>query len=435
MRDLLLLTIIVGGSLYALRRPWIGAMMWTWVSLMNPHQQFGWSSAQWPVASIVAVCTLLGLLFTRDRQNPFQGAPAWALLAFIAWICVTLPFSIYFDDSLPLWIRSMKIFLMTFVTLALLNSREKIDWYVWVIVGSLGFYGLKGGVFTLATGGNYRVWGPGGFIGGNNELALALVMTIPLMRYLQQQASRRWVRLALGLAMLLTAITVLGSYSRGALVAISAMLLFMWWKGDRKMLLGLVLIAAVPVALSLMPEAWWSRMESIGNYEQDASAMGRINAWKMAWNLALDRFFGGGFMVWSGPVFQTYAPDPTDVHAAHSIYFQVLGEHGFVGLLLFVAIGASTWMAARRLVRDFASIPEHKWAADLGTMVQVGMLGYAAGGAFLSLAYFDLPYDLMAAIVAVGAVCRRAAIAVPSTTQGAPTLAERPGDQPGNSLA
>ena len=126
---------------------------------------------------------------------------------------------------------------------------------------------------------------------------------------------------------------------------------------------------------------------------------------------------------------------PDDVHAAHSIYFQVLGEHGFVGLLLFVAIGASTWMAARRLVRDFASIPEHKWAADLGTMVQVGMLGYAAGGAFLSLAYFDLPYDLMAVIVAVGAVCRRAAIAIPGTTQGAPALAERPGNQPGNSLA
>ena len=430
MRDLLLLAIIVGGSLYALKRPWIGVMMWTWVSLMNPHEQFGWYSAQWPVASIVAVCTMLGLLFTRDRQNPFQGAPAWTLLAFIGWICVTLPLSIYFNDSLPLWIRSMKIFLMTFVTLALLTTRQRIDSYVWVIVGSLGFYGLKGGVFTLATGGNYRVWGPGGFIGGNNELALALVMTIPLMRYLQQRASHRWLRLALGLTMLLTAITVLGSYSRGALVAISVMLLFMWWKGDRKIVLGLALVAAVPVILSLMPEAWWSRMDTIGNYEQDASAMGRINAWKMAWNLALDRSFGGGFMVSTGPVFQTYAPDPTDVHAAHSIYFQVLGEHGFVGLLLFVAIGASTWMAARRLVRDFASIPGAKWAADLGTMVQVSMLGYAAGGAFLSLAYFDLPYDLVSVIVAVGLVCRRAAVAVSGATPGVPALAQRPGDSP-----
>jgi putative inorganic carbon (hco3(-)) transporter len=231
------------------------------------------------------------------------------------------------------------------------------------------------------------------------------------MRYLQQQASRRWVRLGLGASMLLTATTVLGSHSRGALLAIIAMTLFLWWKGERKIRPGLAMVAAGAVILSLMPEEWWSRMETIGAYEQDASSMGRINAWWMAWNLALDRFFGGGFMVWTGPVFQTYAPNPADVHAAHSIYFQVLGEHGFVGLLLFVAVGLSTWIAARRLGSDRAAIPAAKWGADLGAMVQVSMLGYAVGGAFLSLAYFDLPYDLMVAVVAAAAVVRKEAAA------------------------
>ncbi|MDP1535476.1 MAG: putative O-glycosylation ligase, exosortase A system-associated, partial [Rubrivivax sp.] len=343
----------------------------------------------------VAVATLLGLLATKVRQNPFLGAPVWALLAFTIWICITLPFSFYLEDSLQLWERSMKIFLMIFVTLSLIDDRKKLDVFVWAIVISIGFYGVKGGLFTLATAGNYRVWGPGGFIGGNNELALALVATIPLMRYLQMQMVRRWMVLAMGVAMALTAITVLGTYSRGALLAIAVMAVFLWLKGDQKVLWGVVLVALGIVIVSFMPEQWWARMETILTYEQDDSSLGRINAWWMAWNLALHKPFGGGFMIYLPEVFQMYSPDPGRVHAAHSIYFQVLGEHGFVGLFLFLLVGVLTWTTSNKLIKAARSDAQHKWAADLGAMVQVSLIGFAAGGAFLSLAYFDLPYNLM----------------------------------------
>ena len=124
--------------------------------------------------------------------------------------------------------------------------------------------------------------------------------------------------------------------------------------------------------------------------------------------LSRDRFFGGGFMIWTDSVFRAYAPVPDDVHAAHSIYFQVLGEHGFVGLLLFFSIAVLTWLAAQRLVRQGAVGSPVKWAADLGAMVQVSMVGYAVGGAFLSLAYFDLPYNLMIATVVAASIVRKA---------------------------
>lgn len=408
MRDYVVIALIVGGALWALRHPWIGVVLWTNVSLMSPHVEFTWAAANWPVGSIVAATTLIGLFVTKARQNPFVGAPVWALLAFTVWICITLPFSFFIEDSLPLWERSMKIFLMIFVTLALLDDRKKLDAFVWVIVISIGFYGVKGGLFTLATAGNYRVWGPGGFIGGNNELALALVTTIPLMRYLQMQMTRRWLVIGMGFAMALTAITVLGTYSRGALLAIVAMAFFLWLKGEQKVLWGIVLLALGVVIVSFMPDHWWSRMETIQTYEQDDSALGRINAWWMAWNLALHKPFGGGFMIYLPSVFQTYSPDPNRVHAAHSIYFQVLGEHGFIGLFLFLLIGALTWLTSSRLIKSARANASHRWAADLGAMVQVSMVGYAAGGAFLSLAYFDLPYNLMViGVLALHIVRRR----------------------------
>jgi putative inorganic carbon (HCO3(-)) transporter len=400
VRDAIIISFIVVFSLAALRSPWVGVMLWTWLSIMNPHK-YGWLSASLPLAALIAGCTLLGALITKDRRtNPFATSPAALLLMFALWICIAYPFSINREASFEMWSRVMKIDLMIFVTLMLLHSRRHIMAFLWVLVGSLGFYGVKGGLFTLVTGGNYRVWGPpGSFIEGNNELALALIMTIPLMRFLQTQVVKAWQKHCLTAAMLLTAFAALGSHSRGALVAIAAMALVLWTRSANKLVVGGSIALVAIAALLFMPEAWESRMANIGAYQEDASAMGRINAWWMTWNLATDRFFGGGFNIYERSTFVTYAPDPEDVHAAHSIYFQVLGEQGFVGLLLFLLMWWLVWRTAASLRKEGLLRPETRWVSNLAAMCQVSIVGYAVGGAFLSLAYFDLPYDILVLVV------------------------------------
>lgn len=408
MRDILLMVIIMGGSCAALWRPWIGVIMWTWVSLMNPHVQFGYAVASWPVASIVAVCTLAGMLFTRDKQNPFTAPPAWTLLAFALWMTLMLPLALYLDPSLPLWERSMKIFLMIFVTVALINTRTKLNWFVWTMVVSIGYYGVKGGAFTLATGGNYRVWGPGGFIEGNNEVALAIVTIIPLMRFGQLQLKRAWAKHIASACIALAAIAALGSHSRGAVLGVGAMGFFLWLKTDKKVLWAILIVGFSATLLPMMPEAWWERMYTIETYKSDESALGRLNAWAMAWNLAVDRFpIGGGMSMYTQEVFGRYAPNPDQWLQAHSIYFQILGELGFLGLALFLTLFIQTWLMALNLVRLGRQNAELHWAADLGSMIQVSLVGFAVGGAFLSLAYFDLPYNLTAAALIATSICRR----------------------------
>lgn len=294
----------------------------------------------------------------------------------------------------------MKIDLMVLVAMVVLHSKKQITSLAWVLAGSIGFFGVKGGLFTLATAGNYRVWGPPGtYIEGNNELALALVMIIPIMRFLQLTSESAWVKRGLGVAMVLCATAALGSYSRGALLAIVAMICVMWWRGRKKMLGALLLICLGVILLSFMPEQWWARMDTISQGSQDASAAGRINAWWMAFNLAKDHFFGGGFMIYTPDVFALYAPDPLDVHAAHSIYFMVLGEHGFVGLFLFLLLWLFVWRSAGRLRIEGKNLPQTQWLSHLGAMCQVGLVGYAVGGAFLSLSYYDLPYNILILVV------------------------------------
>ena len=402
MKDMLILAIVVVLALSALRRPWVGLIGWTVISLASPHAHFGFAAASWPIAMGVGGCTLVGMLMTRDRQNPLAGAPTWWLLAFTLWISMALPNSIFFEESLPLWMRSMKIFLMTFVALTLLTDRPKLDAFIWANVASIGFYGVKGGIFTIATGGSYRVWGPGGFIEGNNEVALAVICAMPLVRYLQTQMTNRKISLAMTLAIGLCAITALGTYSRGALLGLAAMGAFFWIKGRNKVTWGFLMVAVGLAGVSLMPKEWFARMDTIQTYGEDSSAMGRINAWWTAFHVAQDHFFGGGFMIWEKSVFARYAPIPEDVHAAHSIYFQVMGEQGFIGLFLFLCIGVSTWWTARRLIQAGKTDPAQRWAADLGAMIQVSMIGYGVTGAFLSLAYYDLPYNVM--VIAVVAL-------------------------------
>ena len=401
MRDILVTLIVFGALPWVLRSPVNGALMWVWISVMNPHTQ-GWGFAtEFPFAQVIALTTMFSMLITHEpRALPWTPVTA-TLLAFTAWMCVTLPFSIFIDLSMAPWWRVMKIMLMTFVCIMLVKSARDIQRMAWVLAVSLGYYGVKGGIFTLRSGGGARVWGPEGtFIGDNNAIALALIMLIPLMLFLRQHSTRRWLRHGLAAAMLLSALAALGAYSRGALLAIGAMAAVLWLKSRNKSAMGAMLLVAAPLLLTFMPPEWSLRMESINSYQADASAQGRINAWGMAWNLARDRFFGGGFEIYEPTVFAIYAPNPIDLHAAHSIYFQVLGEHGFVGLALYLLLGVLAWRDAAWIIARASAFDDLRWAASLAAMIQTSLVGFAVGGAFLSLAYFDVPYYLVGLLVA-----------------------------------
>jgi probable O-glycosylation ligase (exosortase A-associated) len=186
MRDVLL-TFVVGALLIAiLARPRIGAYAWAWVSLMNPQRLVWGFAAAIPFAQVIAITTLFRAVFSTKR-NPFPVNPITAIyVSFLLWMSITSVFALNTPDVvLERWIFVAKIHLMIFVTHLLLRERKQIERLIWVVTLSIGFYGIKGGMFTLITGGEYRVWGPRlSTIEGNNELAVALVMLIPFMVYL-----------------------------------------------------------------------------------------------------------------------------------------------------------------------------------------------------------------------------------------------------------
>lgn len=400
MRDLFVLGVFLGALPFALRHTWIGVLLWTWVSVMNPHKlAFGFAHDA-PFAAVAAGVTLLSMLFSRDKLSMPSSPVVKILLAFVIWMCVTTAFSFFPALSWEQLSKVLKIQLMTVMALLALKERKHIEWFIWVIVLSIGFYGFKGGLFTIANGGAGRVSGPpGGFIEGNNELAVALVMVIPLMNFLRLHASRFWVRHGILTVMLLSAVAALGTQSRGALLAVSAMGLMMWFRSAKKVFTGVFVGAAATALIAFMPSSWESRMSTIENFQNDSSAMGRIEAWKMTINLANRQFFGGGFEIYRSDIYALFAPDSPHQQGAHSIYFSVLGEHGYVGLILFLCLWALAFRVANQIRREAGKRQETHWLHSLASMCQVSMVGYLVGGAFLSLAYFDLPYNILVILV------------------------------------
>lgn len=391
MRDILVTLIVFGSLPLILWRPFYGIVMWTWLGYMNPHRMAWGFSTSMPFAMMVALTTLVALLISKESKKIPWTREMVVLLLFVVWMCVTTYFAFRPDIALEQLNKVLKIQFMTFVTLIMLTSRERIHAIVWTVALSLGFYGIKGGIFTITTGGGFHVQGPPGtFIGGNNELGLALLMTIPLMRYLQVEESRHWLKLGLTGAIVLTLVAVLGTQSRGALVGLVVMGAIFAWKSPRRLTFIALMALAVPLVLGFMPESWWERMESITNYEEDASSMGRIEAWKFAWWIGTSHFTGGGFeaLIVSG------------MRDVHSIYFEVLSEHGFTGLGLFLTLLAFTWLSADWIIRNARRHAELKWAENLARMLQVSGVAYCASGVFLGMAYFDFIYLLVVLTVA-----------------------------------
>jgi probable O-glycosylation ligase (exosortase A-associated) len=153
------------------------------------------------------------------------------------------------------------------------------------------------------------------------------------------------------------------------------------------------------VLIMFMPENWHKRMNTIETYQEDGSAMGRVNAWEYAFNAANDNILGLGFESWHYPTFLLYAPNPQDVHVAHSIYFSVLADHGWLGLFLFLFIFFLAWQKLSGIIKKTSQNPTLKELEQLARMMQISFIAYFVGGAFLSLSYFDLPWHFVSFVV------------------------------------
>lgn len=415
MRDILICLLVFGALPFILWRPFFGVMVWTWLGLMNPHRLAWGFSLDLPFALIVFLTTVFSLLMSRESKKIPVSREIILLFIFVAWMFLTTLLSWFPQLAWEQWDKVWKIQLGVILTLMLVTNRERIHLLVWTICVSLGFYGFKGGLWTIATGGTNRVYGPDGtFIGGNNEIGLALIMIIPLLWYLILHSSRRWVKVGHYVVLACSIIAIVGTHSRGDLLGLLVMGAMFMLKARRKLIPLITAALFVAILPYIAPDEWFERMDTIQDFESDRSAQGRLGAWQKSIEIANSSPTGGGYEV-------LQVVNGTD---AHSIYFEILGEQGYPGLMIFLALGLCTWLKAGAVKRRCARQPELVWARDLATMIQTSLVGYGTAGAFLGLGYFDLIYVIMVLTVMLHRVVEQ------SLDPASPALATRAGRVP-----
>lgn len=417
MRDLFMLAMLPV-MLYAMaKRPFIAVGMWVWTALFFPNGWVYGAASGIRYNLLFTGVAILGYLVMKNKPKVQFGPLGIMVLIFFFWTTASTLFGIgYPEMQWEIWSRFAKIVILFVFVLLIVEKKLHVDFMLWCVVLSVGFYANLEGLKFIVTGGSHKIAGMHGHVlGDRNELAIAFVMTLPICFYLLGEYGKasRILKAGLLATIGLLVIAVIGTQSRGGFVALLALGAYLFLKSDRKIPVGMLIIVIGIVASQLVTSEWLDRINTIESADEDASFMGRVVAWKLSFIMAVrDPLFGGGFKsleyfpVWAdlSRDFFSYSwfytgdavPNAEVARAAHSVYFQVLGDHGFAGLALYLSLLIGAFRKAGRVARLARTRGGPDWLPTLATTLQLSIFAFALGGAALSFAYFDLIFALFA---------------------------------------
>ena len=405
MRDIALMFVFLPMLLGGVRQVHASVMVWIWTALAAPNSfLFGFLTGV-PLNKIAVGISAFSLLSDRAKQR-FLVDPVFVFhTLFIVQGAVTLAFSLTeIPRSYDLYDKMVKIWLLVCFMRVANRERLQIHSILIMLTLSLGVHGVLEGMKYVVTLGSHKVIATP-TLGDNNSFGMAMLMILPFFPYLYRHSKEKLARLGYAAFGVLVLFGVMASASRGAVIGLAVLAMMIIMQSQRK-LLGLFAVAAIGIAVvSFAPTQWLDRMDTIQRANEDSSFMGRVASWKMHIIVALNRpLTGGGFSSLEDPVVYRrfvgefgsldFIPStpPVGVLAAHSIYFEVLGDTGVIGLFLFLGLLMAWFVNVRQIKRSTRGSPSLVWAYDLATAFERSLVVYGISGAALSAAYFENVY-------------------------------------------
>lgn len=432
MRDILIVALFFFVIYHSFRRPYIGVCAWIWIAMTAPTAwAFGFSTSLRMNLTIVLV-TFLSYLFAFKNKKFSIGGVGWLMLLFLLQACISTfahntldgaEVFKYFTDHIK------TAFLFIFIAL-IIRTKAEIITFIWCIMFSVSAYAAMEGLKFILSGGGHEIIGRAGVVIDRNDLAVAINMSIPLIFFLLSVTENKWLKRGLWLLAMLNIVAVIGTYSRGGFIGLCIIAGAAWMRSRHKTVIALAAALLLPTLYMNTPEEWRERQSTVSTAAtEDSSFIGRLWAWKISTLIALDDpMTGGGYRavtdpsLWHyydgftpnfGPIETPQIPEDLAPKAAHNIYFQVLGDHGFVGLALFLLILANSYLNNFRNYR-YGKRHNIPWMANLSSALNVSFLGYGITGMNVSLAYFDLIYSLLGIVVAINNIKLRHSNAIKS---------------------
>ncbi|MEM7201838.1 MAG: putative O-glycosylation ligase, exosortase A system-associated [Planctomycetota bacterium] len=423
MRDLVVFAIVMGILPTALRRPFVGLVLFSWLAYMRP-QDLCWGFARaMRFSFVVALVMLVGWAVHESQARKFWRPDPRTLLMLLLAVFVTISLSMAsasIDDGYVMryYFEFTKIILVALFTTGQIDTRQRLRILLWTVAASLGFYGLKNGFLGFLSGGGTILRGPGGMLEDNNDFALALVMNIPLLYYLGHGETKRWIKRAALAGVFFTMVTVLLTHSRGGFVAMAGTVMFMVWRSGKILQAIGGLILGVAVFFLATPQHVLDRIATIAQGSAESSAGARIKAWGIALRMIEDNpIFGVGLRNFRYN-YPRYADNFVEGHdfayVAHNSYLQVWAEGGSLAFFTYLCLLASVFVSCRWLRRLGRSRADLLWVWNYARMMEATTFGFMIGATFLNRGHFDLIYHWFALVSSLVFVAKREAIVRPA---------------------
>lgn len=410
MRDLLVMAVIYGSLPVIVFRPYIGLLVYCWLAFMRPQDMAWGMSRVLPLSQWVALAMLAGILLTLGREQlaTFKQQTIYLILL-AGWISLSTA------NALVPWLTEAtygyywKAVLIAVLTTGLVRDRRRFRILLMLVAFSIGFLGAKRGLFGLLRGGVRYHDGPGGFMNDNNAFALALNMVLPLLVGIAVVEKEKILKIVGWTMAGLCLLTILFTFSRGGLLTLCLITPLLIWRSRQRLLVGAVLAIGLSAFLFFTSDSFTAeyteRASTITDYEEDRSAMGRLEAWNTSWRVFLDYPWTGVGPNNFAVVHPVYSPNPEVFRVSHNMYLQLLSECGFPALLFFLATVGSTLWGLQKLRAETST---QAWAETYARMFQISILAYLAGSVFLNTAYNELIYELIGLSISLEVIARTA---------------------------
>jgi probable O-glycosylation ligase (exosortase A-associated) len=413
MRDLFVALFVLAALPVSFKRPAAGMLTFSLLAYMR-IQDLTWGFARDQRWSLyVALAMLAGWLFSQDKAKPIWSFRTALLLFMPAWMFIGLVEETGMKAFQSTnFIEYGKIIFISIFTTMVIQRREHLRALMWIIGGSFAFFGLKNGVAAILSGGSLHIIrGPGGMLEDNNDFALALAMSIPILVGLATSETNGYYRKWLRSFVPFTYLSVFATRSRGGFLSAGLATFLLVWRSKNR-IAGLMLMGAAGfLGLLALPANMFERLQTLQNVEEDGSAMGRIRAWKVAGRMIEDQpFFGVGFnrfqknyLNYGDRVYER--ADGTRV--AHNAYLQIWSEGGTPVFLSYMLLLTLSVVAVQRIRRQALRVYDRSWILSYCTAFEGALLTFMLGSTFLNRAHFDLIYHYFAMVLVFEKVARK----------------------------
>ena len=381
--------------------PFVMTLGYVWVDTFRPQDVAYIVLNQLPVALIMGGGAMLSY-FTLDRRSPPPLTMQSVLQVMMAlWMTATLMWAEVPIRAWEKWDWAFKVVLFAAFLPLVIRSRIQIEAFAQVYVFALAANFIPFGIKVMLSGGGYGrnlgLIGVNAGLGEGGYLSTVCLMAVPLALYLGKHGKLvpklPLMPLAYAGVALLALITAIGTYQRSALIGLGVLGVYMFMRSRRKVLFGMIALAAGVIVASVAMESWSNRGATMTEYKTESSAMIRVLVWQWTLGYVAAHPMGGSFDSYLINTIVIPGDDASpggmvqNGRAFHSIYFEVLGELGIPGFLMFVLLALSTLVSLWRLASKCRKIPDLAWVADMSDAVQAGLMVFLSAGAFVGIAF------------------------------------------------